>query len=81
MARLSEEEKELIKKESQQLVTEFSRKLEKIRGELNDSPASSESRKEENGWETEQSFKEALFQNAPLVEDDLIIAEKGVWKK
>lgn len=77
---ISATEKEFIKEESKKLLTEFSRKLEAIKGDFDFSFASSESRKEGSGWECPEDFREAIFQNAPLVDEDLIIAEKGAWK-
>lgn len=80
MEKISEQEKEMIKEESRTFLNEFSRKLEKLK-ELENSFESSEPRKEEAGWNPNQDFQEAVFQNAPFVEDNLIIAEKGAWKK
>jgi hypothetical protein len=80
MEKISEQEKEMIKEEARTFLNEFSRKLDKIKGELEDSFESQTARKEGKGWEPDQDFKEAVLQNAPFVKDDLIIAEKGGWK-
>jgi hypothetical protein len=80
MEKISEQEKEMIKEEARTFLNEFSRKLDKIKGELKEDFESQEARKEGKGWEPNLDFKEAIFQNAPFVEDDLRIAEKGGWK-
>ena len=81
MTKISEKEREMVREESRTFLNEFSRKLEKIKGSLDEYENSSESRDEEEGWESDQEFKEAVFQNAPFIENDFIIAEKGAWKK
>ena len=78
---ISEQEKEFIKEEAKTFLRDFSKKLDKIKGELEESFESSESRKEIEGWDPNPDFKEAVFQNAHFVDQDLIIAEKGAWKK
>ncbi len=80
MEKISEQEKEMIQEESKTFLKEFSRKLDKIKGELEDLFESVEPRKERQGWTPDQEFREAMLQNAPFVDNDLIIAEKGGWK-
>ena len=77
---VTEQEKEEIRKNAKKLLDEFSSKLGKIQATeiLKDS---SELRSEGKGWETDKDFREFMFDNAPLVEDGSIIAEKGGWKK
>jgi hypothetical protein len=81
MALISEEERDLILIESRSFLNDFSRKLEAIKGDLIDENKGVEARKELNGWDPDPDFKEIMFGNAPLVNDDLILAEKGAWKK
>jgi hypothetical protein len=80
MGKISEQEKELIKEESRKFLKDFSRKLENLKQELSDSFESQSGRKEFEGWNPDKEFKRAILQNAPFVEKDLIIAERGGWK-
>ena len=80
---VSEEEKEQIKKDSKNLLDEFSKKLEKIRtkeGHFHSPINETGLREEGEGWQTDEDFRELVFDNAPFSEDDSIIAEKGGWK-
>lgn len=78
---VSEEEKEEIKKNAKNLLDEFSSKISKI-NTFEPKPDTKENlRKEETGWQTEPKFQEIMLDNAPVVENGLIIAEKGAWKK
>ena len=38
-------------------------------------------REEGDGWKTDTEFKSHMLNNAPFVEGDSIVAEKGSWKK
>jgi hypothetical protein len=80
MERIGLEKRNKIKEESKKFLEEFSRKLDKLKGDFGDSSKSEEARKEGSGWENDSEFREIMFQNAPFVEADLIIAEKGAWK-
>ena len=80
MKQISEQELIRIKEETKEFLKEFNRKLDKIKQEFVSLPEKIGLRKEEDGWKPEQDFKEAIFQNAPFIEDNLIIAERGNWK-
>ena len=82
--KVSEKEKQEILKNTKKLLDKFAAKLEKIK--VKDKHFSSEispsgTREEGEGWETESEFREIMFANAPFVEDDCLVAEKGEWKK
>ncbi|MBP7708396.1 hypothetical protein KA107_01825 [Candidatus Pacearchaeota archaeon] len=78
--KVTEEEKEEIKKNAKKLLDEFSSKLEKIKTvELKKD--SGKLREEGTGLEANKEFQEFMMDNAPLVDDGLIIAERGGWKK
>ena len=79
--KVSDEEKERIRKESKNLLNEFASKLEKIKSYDSHFEDKEGTRKEGTGWETDEKFKEIMFANAPLVEDNSIVAEKGGWNK
>ncbi len=79
--KVSDEEKEEIKKDAKNLLDEFSAKLEKISIKDVKEEVGENLRIEGDGWKPNEEFREEMFENAPLVEDGLIIAEKGGWKK
>lgn len=78
--KVSEEEKEEIKKESKNLLNEFASKIEKIKTKESHFENNSGFREEGTSWDVDSDFRDLIFLNAPLVEDDSIIAEKGGWK-
>lgn len=79
---VTKEEKDQIRKESKSLLTEFASKLEKIKiTKTAHHENSNGTRKEGTGWKTDQEFLSTSLSNAPLTEDNFIIAEKGAWKK
>ena len=79
--KVSEKEKEKIKKDSKKLLNEFASKLSKIKASERHFENASGTRIEGDGWSTDSEFRDLTFLNAPFVEDDLIVAEKGGWKK
>lgn len=78
--RVSQEEKEEISRESKKLLENFSKKLSKIDSKERFFENEKGYRQEGEGWETLEDFRDIMFLNAPLVEDEFIIAEKGKWK-
>ena len=89
---VTEEGKEKIKNDAKKLLNEFASKLSKIKasaghlapntkGYTEQCENASGIRKEGDGWDTDLEFRDLMFLNAPFVEDDSIIAEKGGWKK
>ena len=77
---VSEKEKEQIRKDSKKLLNEFASKLSKIKAPEGHFENESGTREEGDGWTTDPEFKSTMLSNAPLVEDDAIVAEKGKWK-
>lgn len=78
---VSNKEKEKIRKESKSLLNEFASKLSKIKVTETHFENETGTREEGNGWNTDPDFKDLTLLNAPFVEDDFIVAEKGGWKK
>lgn len=81
---VSKEEKEEIRKDSKKLLNEFASKLSKIKvSAINEKQYKniSGTRDEGEGWNTDSEFRDLTFLNAPFVEDNAIVAEKGGWKK
>ncbi|MEI7718720.1 MAG: hypothetical protein WCI72_02540 [archaeon] len=78
---VTEAEKEEIRKNAKNLLDEFSSKLDKVKSVEHKSERKENLRVEKTGKQTETDFREIMLDNAPLVEDGLIIAETGHWKK
>ena len=78
--KVTEKEKEQIQKESKKLLNEFASKLSKIKAPEGHFQNESGTREESDGWTTDPEFKSTMLSNAPFVEDDAIVAEKGAWK-
>ena len=79
--KLDEKEREKIKKNSKKLLNEFASKLTKIKSTEKHFENNSGTRDEGNGWETDKDFRDLMFLNAPFIEDNHLVAEKGSWKK
>jgi Asp-tRNA(Asn)/Glu-tRNA(Gln) amidotransferase C subunit len=78
--KISEKEKEEIKKSAKKILDEFASKLEKIKVEECLFEKGEGLRQEGEPWKSEKDFIDLIFSNAPLVEDNSIVAEKGGWK-
>ena len=78
--KVTEKEKEQIQKDSKKLLNEFASKLDKIKATEGHFTNGKGFRDEGNGWKTDEEFKSTMLSNAPFVEDDAIVAEKGAWK-
>jgi hypothetical protein len=79
--KVTEKEKEQIKQDAKQLLGKFASKLSKIKTAETHLENNSGTRIEGTGWETDEEFRNTTFANAPFVEDNSIVAEKGGWKK
>ena len=81
---VSEKEKEEIRANAKKMLESFSKKLTSIKG-IEEHFESSESkdgqREEGKPWQTAPEFRDLFFLNAPFVEDEFIVSEKGGWKK
>jgi len=78
---VTDKEKEDIKKDAKKLLDEFASKLSKIKATEGYFENGVGFREEGNSWNTDPEFRDLMFLNAPFVEDDSIIAEKGGWKR
>ena len=78
--KVSEEEKEEIRKNAKKIMDEFAVKLEKIKVKEEHFSAGDGMRDEGSGWETDKEFRDTIFCNAPDVDVDFFVAEKGGWK-
>jgi len=79
--KVTQKEKLQIQKNSKKLLNEFASKLSKIKASEKHYENKTGTREEGEGWETDEEFREITFANAPFVEDNSIVAEKGIWKK
>lgn len=78
--KVSNEEKLEIEKESKKLLNNFASKIEKIKTKESHFSKDNGFREEGTGWETNEDFKSIMLDNAPFVDENFIIAEKGAWK-
>ena len=77
--KVSEKEKEEIKKQAKGIMDDFSKKLSKVKGV-------NEALIERGDWEREETDgvsleldREIMFENAPNKNKDFIMGEKGGW--
>lgn len=78
--KVSEKEKEDIRKEAKKILDDFSAKLSKVGkdiSEFNIERKDFERNEEEKGCE--KIDRKIMFENAPNKNDDFIIAEKAGW--
>ena len=78
---VTEKERGEIKKDAKKLLNEFASKLSKIKAPKGHFDNGAGIREEGGGWNTDPEFRDLMFLNAPFVEGDSIVAEKGGWKK
>lgn len=85
--KVSEQEREQIKKQAKEIMDNFSRKLDKL-GEIEESFIERDEfeRKENNKGSLKLdtlkgTSREIFFENAPSKNKDFIVAEKGGWKE
>ena len=81
---VSENEKEEIRTDAKKLLNKFSKKLASVKGiEEHFASNSNKNGQRDKGtpWNTDPEFRDHFFANAPLVEDEFLVAEKGEWKK
>lgn len=70
-----------IAKEARTILDKFAKELSKVKDIPETFIEQKETvRKEGEGCEPDESFRQIFFQNAPAVKDDCIQAEKGGWK-
>lgn len=78
--RVTEEEKEEIKKQAKKILDEFSSELDKVETKQWHFENGDGTREEGDGWDLDEEFRSTCFANAPFVDDDFFVAEKGGWK-
>lgn len=79
--KVSENEKEEIQKNANKILEQFASKLDKVKTNEGHFENGQGMRDDTPPWKTEESFKDTMLSNAPDVQEDFIVAEKGAWKK
>jgi len=78
--RVSEKEKEDIRKQAKNIMNSFSKKLSKIDRKIEEPLIERGSGQREEGEKGETEFsREIMFENAPDKNKDFIVAEKKKW--
>jgi len=78
--KLSEEEKQEIKKQAEKILEKFSKALKKVKTEeYKHFENKSGFREETKTSETNKEFQDIFFQNAPKKNKNYIIGEKKSW--
>jgi hypothetical protein len=77
---VSDKEKEEIRGEAKKLLDNFASKLGKVKSKDEHFENYEGSRGEGDGWKTDSEFRDLMLLNAPFVDEDFIVAEKGKWK-
>jgi F0F1-type ATP synthase membrane subunit b/b' len=77
--KVSEKEKEEIRKQAKRIIDNFSKKLEKIKEEIKDKKKNPKNPGREEGGAQINIDREIMFENAPMRNKDFLIAEKGEW--
>ena len=79
--KVSEKEKEGIKKDSKKLLDNFNSKLAGVKISESHFESGDGTREEGEPWKTDGEFRDLFLLNAPFADKDFIFAEKGGWKK
>lgn len=81
--KVSEKEKEDIKRQAKQIMDSFEKELKKVKSEKSDDflVRRKGQLREETEAKCDPAFRQPFFDNAPKKEGDFIKAEKGGWKK
>jgi Asp-tRNA(Asn)/Glu-tRNA(Gln) amidotransferase C subunit len=77
--KLSDKEKEEIKKQVDSILKSFSEKLSKIKGNEGESFIERMNYEREENGKPEEISRKIMFENAPEKNEDAIIGEKGKW--
>jgi Asp-tRNA(Asn)/Glu-tRNA(Gln) amidotransferase C subunit len=79
--KVSDKEKEEIKKEAKAIMDKFSKKLSKVDKKISESLIERDEfeREEKGGKESNSDFRKRMFENAPEKNKDFILAEKKKW--
>jgi Asp-tRNA(Asn)/Glu-tRNA(Gln) amidotransferase C subunit len=76
---IDEKEREAIRKQVNEIIESFSKKLSEIKGEFKESAIEREECTRNEGRKPAEISREIMFNNAPDKNEDFIIAEKKKW--
>ena len=76
---VSEKEKEDIRNQAKQIMEKFSKKLEKVQGQIDSSESEKLEFERAEGKNPLEIDKKIMFENAPNKNKDFLIAEKKEW--
>tara|TARA_Y100000310_G_scaffold281765_1_gene302495 strand:+ start:176 stop:424 length:249 start_codon:yes stop_codon:yes gene_type:complete len=76
--KVSEKEKEEIKRQAKKIVDDFSKKLSKV-AKMSEPVIEREEGERQEGDKCAEMDKKIMFENAPEKKEDFIIGEKGGW--
>lgn len=79
--KVSEEEKEDIRRQAKNIMDKFSEKISIIDKKISEPLIERENfeREEKGGKESDSDFRKRMFENAPEKNKDFIIAERKKW--
>ncbi len=77
--KVSEKEREEIREQAKRIMKDFSKKLDKVRGELREHATEETNFGREEGGNPVKIDRKTMFENAPKKNKDFIIAEKAKW--
>ena len=80
--KVSDKEKQEVKKQAKEIMDKFASRLEKVESKLREEPLIERvecEREEGRSKECDISFRKIMFENAPQKNKDFIIAEKKKW--
>jgi len=78
--KVTEKEKEEIKKQSKLIMDDFSSKLSKVKGDVGESLIErDEGERDEEEGKCSEINREIMFDNAPETRGDFIMGEKKKW--
>lgn len=79
--KVSEKEKDKIKKQAKEIMDSFEKELKKVESEKIELGVKRKNQlRDETKNEQDPDFRKIFFENAPNKEGDWIKAEKGKWK-
>jgi Asp-tRNA(Asn)/Glu-tRNA(Gln) amidotransferase C subunit len=77
--KLSDKDREDVKKQVDSILDSFSKKLSQIKINVNESFIERDEFERAEGGKAEELSREIMFENAPDKNKDFIVGEKGKW--
>ena len=78
--KVSEKEKEDLRKQAKNIMDDFSKKLSKVKGEMKEPLIERGKDERQEGGKCDKDFsREIMFENSPKKNKDFIVAERKRW--